>query len=553
MNNITITLPSGKQKSVQFGKRTSILINEEEFNKGPFPLIGLKLNNELVCLSRKMEINTQVKPVYLNEKDGLRIYRDTLCYLLTMAFDSLYPEKRLIIGHSLGHGFYYHTESNKPFSIKEMSDLNKKMRELVIKEYPITRNVLSYEESLEMFKKYNQLDTVDLLSYKNNSSFPVYECNNFRDYAFTPLAYNTSLIKHFELKAYQNGLLLRFPPATDPTEINHFNDHPLLYSVYQEYKDWGKILHVESVGKLNQKISEKEDKHFIRIAESLHNKKISEIADRIQEKRKELRVVLIAGPSSSGKTTFTKKLSIQLQVVGFNPQIISLDNYYYPPEEVPCDDEGKPDFEALEALDVKNLNANLIELFETGETEIPIFNFKLGKRMKKGTPLKTDERSILLIEGIHGLNDKLTPQIDKKLKFKIYVSALTQLNLDDHNRIPTTDNRLIRRIVRDHQFRGTSAKKTLQMWNSVRRGENKYIFPYQDKANAIFNSALDYELSVLKIYADPLLKMIKPNEEEYSEALRLLAFLDHFSPLPAKHTPDFSILREFIGDSGFHY
>jgi uridine kinase len=327
----------------------------------------------------------------------------------------------------------------------------------------------------------------------------------------------------------------------------------VLFSIYREYKNCGKILRVGSVGRLDELIRQGGIQDFVQVAEALQDKKIAEIADRINALRDQVRLVLIAGPSSSGKTTFSKKLMIQLRVVGRNPITISLDDYYKPHDRTPRDEEGKPDFESLDALDVETLNDTLVRLLRAEEVETPVFDFHAGARKPEGRKTRLPDRAILILEGIHGLNDALTPLVPRESKHKIYVSALTQLNLDDHNRIATTDNRLIRRIVRDSQFRGHSALQTLTMWPSVRRGEDRNIFPFQNGADSAFNSALDYELAVLKVYADPLLASVKPDAPEYQEARMLLSFLSNFAPLHPRWVPATSILREFIGESAFKY
>jgi uridine kinase len=327
----------------------------------------------------------------------------------------------------------------------------------------------------------------------------------------------------------------------------------VLFSIYREYKDWGKILNVRCVGHLNDLISNRNVQGFIQVAEALHDKKIAMIADKICEHRDDVKLVLIAGPSSSGKTTFAKKLAVQLQVLGRNPFPISLDNFFLPRERTPRDEEGNYDFESLQAIDIEFMNEKLLRLMSGEETKLPRYNFQTGHRQMDSSAERLPDRAIIILEGIHGLNDELTPLIPREQKYKIYVSALTQLNLDDHNRISTTDNRLLRRIVRDSQFRGHSAFDTLSMWESVRRGESRNIFPFQNSADSAFNSALDYELSVLKVYAEPLLKSIKPAQEGFHEALHLLSFLNDFAPIPPSWVPEYSILREFIGESSFKY
>jgi uridine kinase len=353
---------------------------------------------------------------------------------------------------------------------------------------------------------------------------------------------------------YEEGFLLRFPATGAGNRIEPFEDNPKIFSVYSEYKKWGRILGVHSVGKLNRLVSERAIKDYIRIAEAFHEKKIAEIADQIFQKKDDVKTVLIAGPSSSGKTTSAKRLSIALKVMGIEPIAIGLDNYYVNTDKTPRDEKGDPDYECLEALDVPYLNEQLLSLLAGEEVTLPVYDFKTGRRREEGgKKIRLDRRTMLVIEGIHGLNEALTPQIKRETKFKIYISALTQLNLDDHNRISTSDNRLLRRMVRDNQFRGTGAAKTFKMWPSVQRGERKHIFPFQNTADVAFNSALDYELAVLKVYAEPLLRSVKPAMKEYSEAARLLSFLGNFAPILPHYVPGTSILREFIGESEFKY
>lgn len=358
---------------------------------------------------------------------------------------------------------------------------------------------------------------------------------------------------HRVVELPENGFLLVFPTAREYTTVSPGRRSTTLFQIYQEYKEWGRVLGISSVGQLNRLTETSTVKDFIRVNETLHEKKIGTIADAVDAAGEKEKIVLIAGPSSSGKTTFTKKLAVHLQAIGLTPIMISLDDYFVPRDKTPRDEEGNYDFESIDAIDITQLNQHLTRLFDGEEVEIPFFNFKTGLPEYRGRKIKLPPRGVLLMEGIHGLNDALTPRISPERKFRIYVSALTQLNLDDHNRISTTDNRLIRRMVRDHQFRGHSATATLGMWPSVRRGEDKYIFPFQDSADATFNTALDYELGVLRNYAEPLLRQVKPWHDVFHEAVRLQTFLRNFSTIPEKLVPSESILREFIGDSGFHY
>ncbi len=553
MKEVNIKYENGKEIKVSYGTRVNEILKDTIDETTENPVIAALVNNELVSLSFKVEINAVVIPIRLDSTTGARLYRRTLSFILAKASVTLFPDRHLVISHSLGDSFYYYYNGQKSVSGRDIKLLQKEMKRIVETHSSIERRVISYSEAINFFTKVNQPATALLLKYRNESKIPIYYCGGFIDISYEPLLPDTSLLRSFELYNYKPGFLLRYPNKNNPQKLASFEDMPSLFAVYKEYKAWGKILNVNCVGRLNELSEKRKIKPFIQVAEALHDKKISQIADSIAEKRDSVRVILVAGPSSSGKTTFTKKLSIQLRVMGFNPVAISLDDYYLPNDEAPLDEHGKPDFETLYALNIDLLNKHLLQLFDGKEVEIPVFDFITGKPKDTGTPLQLTKRNILLIEGIHGLNPGLTPLIDDKLKYKIYISALTQLNLDDHNRIPTTDNRLIRRMVRDHQFRGNSAAATLNMWPSVRRGEEKYIFSFQNYADSVFNSALDYELAVLKIYATPILRTIKPDEEVYNEAIRLLSFLDNFSSIPPRNVPEQSILREFIGDSAFSY
>jgi uridine kinase len=514
--------------------------------------VAALVNHELVSLTFKVEINAVVSPVRLYSPYGNRIYRRSLCYLLAMASMELFPDRQLIIGHSLGDGFYYYYEGFTEISENDIHHLEEKMKEIAEEGRPIRRKVIAYEEAVRYLEERGLKATTLLLHYRNESKIPVYVCGDFMELSYEPLVQNTGLLTIFELRSYAPGFLLRFPLAQSPDRIAPFQDNPVLFSIFREYKAWGKILGINCAGHLNKLVEERQIRPFMQVAEALHEKKISAIADKIHERRNDIRVVLIAGPSSSGKTTFTRRLSIQLRVLGFNPVIIGLDDYFLPLEQTPRDENGDPDFEDLQALNIELLNRHMLALFNGEEVEIPIFDFERQRPKEYGQKLQFGDRSILIMEGIHGLNPDLTPDIPEERKFRVYISALTQLNLDDHNRISTTDNRLLRRMVRDHNFRGNSALTTLNMWDSVRRGENKNIFPFQNEADAAFNSALDFELAVLKSYAEPLLKTVKPGQKVYNEALRLLSFLENFSPIPDHYVSENSILREFIGNSIFY-
>ncbi len=553
MKDIDVTLPSGTKITVPYGTRVEEILKNDEFNSISDPFVGAFANNELTSLSFKIGINCLVKPIAVSTPTGNRIYRDSLCFLLTKTAKKLFPDKRLVISNSLGNSYYFYFVDIEEVPEKDIRAIEKSMREDVKKDLPITRQVISYQEAVSLFEKNNCRDTSLLLKHRNDSKVALYTCENYRDLAHTPIAPGTGILKYFEIMKYSSGFLLRYPDTEDLQHIKPFRDIPVLSSIFQEYKAWGKIQKFSSVGELNEHIDEGNTEEIIRVADALHNKKIAQIADQIALKRGKVRLILIAGPSSSGKTTFSKKLSTQLRVVGYNPIILSLDNYYVDREKTPKDGNGEYDFESIDAINIELFNKNLLDFISDKEVEIPYFDFITGKSSFKGHKIKMDSRSILVVEGIHGLNEKLTSEIDRDFKHKIYISALTQLNLDDHNRIPTTDNRLLRRMVRDYQYRGYSALDTLSRWPSVRKGEYRNIFPFQENADSVFNSALDYELAVLKSFAEPILKTVKPCNELYSEAKRLQRFLENFTSIPARFVPRTSILREFIGDSGFKY
>jgi uridine kinase len=525
----------------------------ERFTLPRNKLAAVKVNNEILPLSVQLDVNAVLEPVSLDSSEGVMIYRRSLAFLLALAGMEVFPERSLRVGHSLGNSYYYTFADERKPQEGEIEALKERMSALVKEDLPINFRYISYTEALEMFEKNKQADTRILLDHRNESRIKINECKGFMDLYIEPLIARTGLLGAFDLMAYQDGFLLRFP-GYGKTELGPFEDNPRIFSVYKEYKKWGRIIGIHAVGRLNQLVANRTIRDYIRIAEAFQSKKISEVADNIYERRETARVVLIAGPSSSGKTTSAKRLSIELMVMGIQPIAISLDDYYVGTDLTPKDENGQPDYECLEALDVPLLNQQLLTLFDGGEVEIPSYDFKSGRRREGGgKKIRLGRRSMLIIEGIHGLNDKLTPLIDRDKKFKLYVSALTQLNLDDHNRIPTSDNRMLRRMVRDYQFRGKNAAATMQMWPGVQAGERKHIFPYQDSADVAFNSALDYELAVLKFIAEPLLRSVKPNQAEYAEAVRLLAFLENFAPIPPQYVPGTSILREFIGDSEFKY
>jgi uridine kinase len=551
MNEISVSFADNSVVHCPYGTRVENFISHLDVPGED--LAAVMVNNEVHPLATRIEVNSKLQAVLIDSPAGAMIYRRSLSFILALAARELFPNRCLLVGHSLGNGYFYTFNDEYVASSLEIECLERKMREIVAADELIRYYHLSYADALEHFQKNGQTDTALLLEQGNASRIPVNECMGFIDLAVAPLVPRTSVLSAFELRFHENGFLLRYPAIGAGRKMSPFDDSPKIFSVYKEYKSWGRNIGVNSVGQLNQLIANKQIQSFIQISEAFQSKKLGELADKIYQKRDEIKIILIAGPSSSGKTTSAKRLSIMLKVMGLEPVAIALDDYFLGRERTPKDENGEPDFECLEALDVPLFNQHLVELLEGREVELPIFDFRIGGRRSEGRKLKLDDRHILIVEGIHGLNDALTSQIPREKKFKLYVSALTQLNLDDHNRIPTSDNRLIRRMVRDFNFRNHNAQQTIKMWPNVQKGERKHIFPFQDSADAAFNSALDYELAVLKVFAMPLLRSVKPTMDEYAEASRLASFLENFSPVQSHMVPSQSILREFVGGSEFKY
>jgi uridine kinase len=551
MNNINIKI-SGKTVTCVYGTKAGDLI--ENFGIPAEEIAAVRVNNEIRPLGTSLLVNATVEPVLLDSPEGKMIYRRTLSFVLAIAARNIFPHKGVYVGHSLGNSYYYTFSDGEKSEKAEVEKLSKEMDKLVKENLPITFKYLSYEEAMQLFKEHHQADTALLLEQRSTSRIKVNECQGYMDIYIQPLLANTGQLYAYELMPYQDGFLLRFPHIRSGKVIDPFVDEPQLFGVYNDYKKWGRTIGVRVVGELNSKIADRTIRDYIRVAEAQHARKMSDIAERIYEKKDKIKLVLIAGPSSSGKTTSAKKLAVELMVQGMKPIAVSLDDYYRGTEQTPRDENGEPDYECLEALDVPYLNKQLQALYRGEEITLPVYEFRTGTRKDTGgKKIRLCDQNILIVEGIHGLNDELTHTIDRDTKFKVYVSPLTQLNLDDHNRIPTSDNRLLRRMVRDSQFRGMQAAGTIKMWPKVQAGERKYIFPFQEGSDVAFNSSLDYELSVLKYYADPLLRAVKPHMYEYAEAVRLLSFLENFTPIPPQYVPGTSILREFIGDSEFKY
>jgi len=551
---VNCTDENGKTKTVTcpYGTVADTLLSDFGIDEGT--TVALRVNNEIRPLKTRLSVSSTLEPVALESAEGTMIYRRSLAFILAIAARKLFPDRGLYVGHSLGRSYYYTFRTGKPPTGEEVASLQEEMQAIVREDLPITFKYLAYEEACDIFTKNKQTDTALLLEQRSTSRIKVNECKGFLDVHVQPLVPRTGLLSVFGLMRYKEGFLLRFPGSGKGMTLGDFEDEPKIFDVYSEYKKWGRIVGVRVVGELNSLVANRAVRDYIRIAEAHQARKIAEIAEQIYKKRKTIKTVLLAGPSSSGKTTTAKRLSLELMVMGIRPVAISLDSYYVGKDKTPLDEKGEPDYECLEAMDIPYLNEQLQTVYQHREISLPVYDFKTGKRENEGGQKVTmDRRTVLIVEGIHALNDALTPGIPRESKFKLYVSALTQLNLDDHNRIPTSDNRLLRRMVRDSQFRGKTAAFTIRMWPNVRDGERKYIFPFQNTADVAFNSALDYELSVLKYHAEPLLRAVKPSQLEYAEAARLLSFLENFTPIPPQHVPGTSILREFIGDSEFKY
>lgn len=550
MKKIKITFPDNSFIEAENEIRPILFL--EKFNAQNKKIVAVKVNNEICSLDSPVNITSSIEPVFSDSKDGSSIYRRSLCFVLAAAAHKIFPGKRLLVGHSLGYGYYYTLELGTPLTKENILKLKNEMEQIIKDDKIIETDFISYSEACSLFEELGLTETRKQLNYRCPSRVQINSLEGFSDLYFGPLVGTTGILNVFDLLPYSDGFLLRFPKKGQPEKLTEFVDQPKLFEIYKSYKLWGKRLNVTSAASLNQLIHDRKESEFIDITETLQTKRISTIADEIL-KKKSARIVLIAGPSSSGKTTTSKKLALQLEAIGYKPKVISLDSYYLGRAQTPKDENGNYDYECLEALNIELLNQNLVDLFAGKQIKLPSYDFHAGVSYFKGGTMTLEESDILIMEGIHGLNDKLTPLVPADKKFKIYISALTQLNLDDHNRISTSDNRLIRRIVRDSRYRGKSAADTIAMWESVQKGEQLHIFPFQNNADAMLNTALDYELPVLKVYAEPLLRCVSPLQKEYAEANRLLQFLNCFSTIPATSVPTQSIIREFIGGSAFKY
>lgn len=517
------------------------------------PAVLVMANGRLKELHKTLKENCRLSLVTTGDAIGQKTYRRSATLLLLKALYHVAGGERIrkvVLHYSVGEGYYYTIQGDVQITEEFLQKVKNYMQELVKKKVPIIKRSVKLNEAIRLFHQHGMYDKEKLFRYRRVSRVNLYSLAGFEDYYYGFMTWHTGYLKYFDLIPYDEGFVLLMPSLDKPEELPRFVPSPKIFRIQKESELWGGMLNVAGVGDLNDFTCQGGIQKMILIAEAWQEGRISSIAKEII-RRRDVKFVMIAGPSSSGKTTFSHRLSIQLAAHGMKPHPIAVDNYFVNREDTPLDEEGKKNYECLEAIDVELFNRDMTALLQGEEVELPRFDFVDGKRVYKGDFLRLDSDDILVIEGIHGLNDKLSYSLPRENKFKIYISALTQLNVDEHNRIPTTDGRLIRRMIRDMRTRGTSARETIARWPSVRRGEEENIFPYQEEADVMFNSALIYELAVLKLYVEPLLFQIRPEEPEYYEAKRLLKFLDYFVGVPSDDIPKNSILREFIGGSCF--
>lgn len=528
-------------------------IADDYREKKEHEIVLVTVDGKLQELYKKLERDCTIQLVTTAEDAGNRSYVRSVTQLMLKAIYDIVPREKLekvSVLFSLSKGYYCKVTGQVTVDQNFLGQVKERMLELVKEDIPFKKRSIHTDDAVALFRGHRMYDKERLFRYRRVSRVNIYSLNEFEDYYYGYMVPSTGVLKYFELYPYDEGFVLQMPRKKAPTYLAPFEPQKKLFQVLKESKEWGERLGVSTVGELNEKISKGKLNDIVLVQEALQEKKISEIARMITE-RKQSKFIMIAGPSSSGKTTFSHRLSIQLQAHGLNPHLISIDDYFIDRLKCPLDEFGKYDFESLRALDVEQFNIDMTALLKGDQIELPIYNFKTGKREYRGDYLQLGREDVLVIEGIHGLNDALSYTLPKESKFKIYISALTQLNIDEHNRIPSTDGRLIRRMVRDNRTRNITAKGTLDMWDSVRRGEEQYIFPYQEEADVMFNSALVYELAALKQFAEPILFQIEPGDPCYAEAKRLLKFLDYFLGMTTEDIPKNSILREFVGKGCF--
>lgn len=514
--------------------------------------VSCKVNNKVEGLHYRVYNNKDVKFLDMTSPSGSRAYTRTLFFVLCKAVQDLYPAHDVIIDIPVSNGFYVDVRFGRPATDEDVDKIRQRMQEIIDAKMPIRRYMVPTEEAIALFEEKGDVEKVKLLKTSGSIYTTYYKIGEYVDFYYGTLLTNTSELYLFGLEKYYDGMLLRIPSVKDPGVLGELTKQDKMFEIFKEHHRWQDILGIRTVGDFNQAVDAGFTTDIINISEALQEKKIAKIAEDIAN-RKGVKLVLLAGPSSSGKTTSCKRLSIQLAVNGLKPLQISLDDYFVDREKTPKDANGEYDYESIYALDLQLINDQFNALFRGEEVELPKYDFQTGKSKKSGKKLKMNDNNVLVVEGIHALNPELTAQIPNEQIFRVYASALTTILLDNHNYIPTTDNRLLRRIIRDYKYRGVSAQETIHRWPSVRAGENKWIFPFQENADAMLNTAMLYELAVIKTQAEPLLQQVPENCEEYAEAYRLLKFLKYFKGIPYNNLPPTSLLREFLGGSSFHY
>lgn len=548
---VTITI-NGEERLYEDGIKYEI-IAEEYQNHFTSPIALVTVNGKIRELMKRVDRDCELDFITYEDTIGHKAYVRSAIMLMMKAIKDVVGMEaatNVKVEFTIGPGYYCSFRNGLKMDAQTIERVKDRMGELVDMDMLVTKKAYPTDEAVALFKELGMKDKVSLFRYRRSSSINVYCLGDYYDYFYGYMMPSTGYVKYFDLFAYEEGMILLLPEKEEPEKLPEFVPRKKLFQTLMASGEWGKEMHIDTVGDLNDQICQGNISDMILVQEALQERRISEIARDIA-RREGVKFVMIAGPSSSGKTTFSHRLSIQLRTYGLKPHPIGLDNYYLNHDKTPLDDEGKPDYECLEALDVEQFNKDMTDLLSGKSVQLPTFNFKTGMREYSGRPMQLGEEDILVIEGIHGLNEKMSYALPAESKYKIYISALTALNVDEHNRIPTTDNRLLRRMVRDARTRGSSASQTIAMWPSVRRGEEKYIFPFQEEADAMFNSAMLYELAVIKQYAEPLLFSIKKGDPEYHEAKRLLKFLEYFLGVSSEELPSNSLCREFVGGSCF--
>lgn len=547
MDNIKITI---NDKEFYVKRKTTLAEITNEFQSNyHHPILIAKVNNTLKELNYEITKPKNIEFLDLTSREGNKIHVNALIFILVVSIKELYGAKYDIrVQHSIDKGLYI--ETNFEITEKRLNDIKEKMNKIIAEERPITKLNVDRLEARDYFSKIGDKAKVNILKYTTNTYITLYKLGEYYDYFYTKMPINTKQVPEFDLTYLQNnGLVLRFPTVYINNQIKDYENHPNMFRVFNECHAWGELMHIKNAADLNALVSTGKVEELIRISETKQSNELLQLAEKIYN-NKDLKIVLLAGPSSSGKTTTSKKLCMFLRSFGVNPAVISMDDYFVEREETPLNEEGKPDYECLEAVDLKLFDNQIEKILKGEEVVTPTYNFLTGNK-EYNNKIKLGNSDVLVIEGIHALDKRVLTNISKNKIFRIYISALTELNIDNHNYISTTDNRLLRRIIRDNKTRGHGVQRTISTWPDVRSGEEKYIFPYQDNADYTFNSALIYEIGVLKTYAEPLLYAVDPSDSCYEEAKRLINFLGFFLPIPADAIPKDSILREFVGGSFF--